>query len=81
MGYYPIFLEMAGRSCLVVGGGPVAERKVGGLLEVGACLTVVSPAVTPQIARHWLLATTRVASKLRIGSPRNNRSAGELSTD
>ena len=49
MGYYPIFLEMAGRSCLVVGGGPVAERKVGGLLEVGACLTVVSPAVTPQL--------------------------------
>ncbi len=49
MGYYPMCLDMAGRSCLVVGGGPVAERKVGGLLDAGARLTVVSPAVTPQL--------------------------------
>ncbi len=49
MGYYPICLDMAGRPCLVVGGGLVAERKVSGLLEVGARLTVVSPAVTAQL--------------------------------
>src|SRR5260370_39342549 len=40
---------MAGRPCLVVGGGPVAERKVRGLLEVGARLAVVGPGVTPQL--------------------------------
>ena len=49
MGYYPMCLDMAGRPCLVVGGGPVAERKVVGLLQAGARLTVVSPAVTPQL--------------------------------
>jgi precorrin-2 dehydrogenase/sirohydrochlorin ferrochelatase len=49
MGYYPMCLEMAGRPCLVVGGGPVAERKVVGLLQAGARLTVVSPGVTPQL--------------------------------
>lgn len=49
MGYYPMCLDMAGRPCLVVGGGLVAERKVSGLLEVGARLTVVSPAVTAQL--------------------------------
>ena len=49
MGYYPICVDMAGRPCLVVGGGPVAERKVAGLLEAGARLTVVSPAVTRRL--------------------------------
>jgi len=43
MGYYPIFLDMRDRPCLVIGGGPVAERKVEGLLEVGAAVTVISP--------------------------------------
>lgn len=43
MGHYPIFLELAGRSCLVIGGGPVAERKVEGLLRAGASVTVLSP--------------------------------------
>jgi hypothetical protein len=49
MGYYPMCLDMAGRPCLVVGGGPPAERKVVGLLQAGARLTVVSPRVTPQL--------------------------------
>lgn len=55
MAYYPLCLEMAGRRCLVVGGGPVAERKVAGLLEAGARLTVVSPAVTARLA-DWARA-------------------------
>lgn len=46
MAYYPIFIEMRGRSCLVIGGGTVAERKVEGLLAVGASVTVLSPALT-----------------------------------
>lgn len=51
MSYFPIFLEMTKRRCLVIGGGPVAERKIAGLLEVGALVTVVSPDVTESIAR------------------------------
>src|ERR1051325_6524556 len=53
MGYYPVVLEMSGRATLVIGGGTVAERKVKGLLDVGANVTVISPCVTPQLAR-WL---------------------------
>ncbi|WP_337999080.1 bifunctional precorrin-2 dehydrogenase/sirohydrochlorin ferrochelatase [Desulforamulus hydrothermalis] len=49
---YPIFVKLAGRLCLVVGGGQVAERKVGSLLECGARVIVVSPEVTPAI-KEW----------------------------
>lgn len=49
MGYYPIFLDMTGRRSVVIGGGAVAERKVEGLLEVGASVTVISPALTPRL--------------------------------
>ena len=43
MGYIPIFLDVTGRHCLVVGGGEVAARKVESLVEAGARVTVVSP--------------------------------------
>lgn len=46
MGYYPISLDLVGRPCLVVGGGAIAERKVAGLVEAGARVTVVSPSLT-----------------------------------
>jgi siroheme synthase-like protein len=46
MSYYPIFLEMKDRRCVVIGGGAVAERKVEGLVAVGANVTVISPAIT-----------------------------------
>jgi precorrin-2 dehydrogenase / sirohydrochlorin ferrochelatase len=46
MGYYPIFLELNGRSCVVIGGGTVAERKVEELLAMGSRVTVISPAIT-----------------------------------
>jgi len=50
MGFYPLLLELEGRPCLVVGGGPVGERKVEGLLAVGAVVTVVSPELTPGLS-------------------------------
>ena len=43
MKYYPINLDIRNRSCLVVGGGAVATRKVLSLLDCGALVTVVSP--------------------------------------
>ena len=46
MGYYPIFLEMKERRCVVIGGGAVAERKVEGLVAAGANVTVISPGIT-----------------------------------
>jgi precorrin-2 dehydrogenase/sirohydrochlorin ferrochelatase len=51
MSYFPIYLDMAGRRCLVVGGGAVAERKIASLLEAGAKVTVISPDATETVAR------------------------------
>lgn len=47
--YYPVFLDLSGRLCCVIGGGRVAERKVEGLLEAGARVRVVSPEVSGKI--------------------------------
>ena len=49
---YPVNLLVAGRPCLVVGGGTVAARKVEGLLACGALVHVVSPVVDDEI-RGW----------------------------
>lgn len=45
--YYPVCLDLRGRPCVVIGGGAVAARKVEGLLECGARVTVVAPALAP----------------------------------
>ncbi len=50
--YYPVFLSLAGRPVVVAGGGPVAERKVGGLLRCGARVRVVAADLTPELARQ-----------------------------
>ena len=51
-GYYPIFIDLKGRRCCVVGGGKVAVRKVGSLLEAGAQVELVSPEAEEQL-RAW----------------------------
>ena len=42
-GYFPVTLNLAGRRCLVVGGGTVALRKVCALLQAGAEVEAVAP--------------------------------------
>ncbi len=46
---YPVMLVVRGRRCLVVGGGGVALRKVQGLVEDGAVVTVVAPSAAPPL--------------------------------
>ena len=46
---YPVGLRLKDRRVVVVGGGQVAHRRVAGLLEAGAQVTVVSPDVTPAL--------------------------------
>lgn len=58
-GFYPVFLDLQGKKCLVVGGGRVAARKVTTLLNCGAAVTVVSPTLIPELQQ--LVAAKAVA--------------------
>ena len=49
--YYPIFIKIKGKRCVVLGGGEVALRKIKMLLECEADVTVVSPEFHRKIAR------------------------------
>ena len=46
MRYYPIFVNLENRVVIVVGGGPVAERKTISLIETGANVVIISPDLT-----------------------------------
>ena len=50
--YYPLFVDLRSRRCVVVGGGALAEAKVAALVECGAEVVVISPQVTERI-RRW----------------------------
>ena len=47
--YYPAYLDLAGRRAVVIGGGPIAERKAQQLLAAGADVMVVAPKATPEL--------------------------------
>jgi siroheme synthase-like protein len=49
--YYPIFLNIQGKRCVVIGGGKVALRKIKMLLDCGANVSVISPKPHPDIAK------------------------------
>jgi precorrin-2 dehydrogenase/sirohydrochlorin ferrochelatase len=49
---FPMFLKLEGKQCLVVGAGNVGEPKVGGLLDTGAHIRVVSLDASPAV-REW----------------------------
>lgn len=44
---YPIALHLQGKKCIVFGAGKVAQRRVWGLLESGAEVTVAAPEPMP----------------------------------
>ncbi len=70
---YPVVLSVSGRRCLVVGGGPVAAGKVGGLLRSGAQVTVVAPEVGRSIRT---LAVRPQAPGTTAGEPAPGRAGG-----
>ena len=49
MRYFPIYLDLRNQPVLVVGGGRVAEGKIEQLLEAGARIRLVSPALTARL--------------------------------
>ncbi|MDR4509997.1 MAG: bifunctional precorrin-2 dehydrogenase/sirohydrochlorin ferrochelatase [Candidatus Brocadiaceae bacterium] len=50
--YYPIYLHIRDKKCVVVGGGKVAWRKVCSLREAGARVTVVAPDICAELSRE-----------------------------
>ena len=51
--YYPVFLNLKGRRCVVIGGGQIAEGKIRTLLKHDCCIQIISPDVTPAIGQ-WV---------------------------
>ena len=47
--YYPVYLNLTGKRCLVFGGGPIAEDKVAKLRDAGAQVILISPTATPAL--------------------------------
>ena len=59
----PLLLDLAGRRAVVVGGGPVAARRAGALVDAGADVVVVAPDVCEDLAE--LVAAGRVRLERR----------------
>lgn len=49
MRYYPVYLDIAGKPAVVIGGGDVAMQKIKGLLDAGAEVTVVAPELNDEV--------------------------------
>ena len=47
--YYPVYLDVKERCCVIVGGGQIAEGKIAALLECGAQIRMISPEVTDEV--------------------------------
>ncbi|HKT82083.1 MAG TPA: siroheme synthase CysG [Vicinamibacterales bacterium] len=63
----PLFVKLAGRRVVVVGGGPVAASKLAALLAAEAHVTVIAPHIHPDIARA--AATSSVSVRQRAFEP------------
>lgn len=51
MGYLSFNIQIEGKSIVVIGGGRVAERKIGNIIPAGALLTVISPTITFELQK------------------------------
>ncbi|HAA84443.1 MAG TPA: bifunctional precorrin-2 dehydrogenase/sirohydrochlorin ferrochelatase [Thermodesulfobacterium commune] len=49
--YFPVFLNLEGKLCVVIGGGKVGERKVLSLLQAKAFVKLISPEATPVLQK------------------------------
>jgi len=63
MSLFPMFLKLAGRRCLVVGAGKIAEEKIESLLPTGAEIRVVALHATPRV--RSLAREKRIRLELR----------------
>ncbi len=67
---YPVNLILAGRRCLVVGGGAVAARKAAGLVAADADVTVVAPVVSETVVALGVVVHERPYRRGEVASYR-----------
>lgn len=67
MGYIPLFMDVSGRPCVVVGDGDAAARRVRELRDAGATVTIVSP--RPCVSLASIVAAGRVRHLARPYQP------------
>ena len=60
MRYLPLHFDLMNQQVLVVGGGPVARRKVDTLLEAGARIHLIASEVTPELSALLMVAPHRL---------------------
>lgn len=71
--YFPAFLDLADRPCLVVGGGDVALRKTRLLTSAGARITIVAPEMNDELIQHAVESGHRLLRRnFRPSDIRNN---------
>ena len=70
MAYFPMFVDMTERECLIVGGGNVAYRKVIVMLDFGAKVTVVAEDICDELRK---LKIDDIASEDKTGSYTANK--------
>lgn len=51
MKYYPVYMNLSGKRCIVVGGEDHAQPKVEGLLDAGAQVTIIARELTDGLSR------------------------------
>jgi precorrin-2 dehydrogenase/sirohydrochlorin ferrochelatase len=62
--YYPAFLDLRDRLCIIIGGGQIAEGKIASLLECGAQIKMISPEVTAEVQE---MSDTGILSLVKRG--------------
>lgn len=78
MAYFPMFVDMTERECLIVGGGNVAYRKVMVMLDFGAKITVVAEDICEEL--RTLIADDR-ANKGSFGLDAANKEGSQVESD
>lgn len=78
MAYFPMFVDMTERECLIVGGGNVAYRKVIVMLDFGAKVTVVAENICDELRK---LTIDDIASEDKTGSYTANKENNQTDSD
>jgi siroheme synthase-like protein len=79
--YYPIFLDIEDRDVVIIGGGPVCERKAETMMKYGARVTVVAPTFTDQIAQWAKSGALKIRKKKYDAADLDGASIVIASTD